>query len=432
MALAFHDPIGFSAEVGAVAVGASVSGAVVGTLMTLGMGATGLPVDVAAGAAAVFGACIAAAVVNKTPAAVVVAEHKPVVRTVCGALVGAAAALGCAALSWRLNLGVGGGVGAGALGGVVVGTVLGGDGVKHRASQLAGLLGAVVVGGVGAAGLHNAARFAASEGANVVVTTTTLAGLMGLWVAAAAGLRRLQPQRDPLSERAETLLETLADPVRRALVDTLGTWAEIREGLSQDPSMSPSTADETRRQTEHLVRHVIETATTWGQIHRDLASPKVRAVADKLKDCEARVSGTTDEITKAHLLRALSALMAQQGAIDGLRLNMQRAEAAIDAQLALLERLRLAVAQHRVSDRERFMVELAAVSEQASRLGDDLETLAAAVAETESLADRRALADVERDARKSLQALTERAHAHQQPAADVVAVAAVESVRIGR
>jgi hypothetical protein len=423
MALVFSDPVGFSVEVGAVAVGASVAGAVVGTLSMLGVVSASLPVDVAAGAAAVCGGCIAAAVVKKTPAAFVFAEHKPVLRTIMGAVVGAVAAVGCAALSWRLNLGPGGVVGAGTLGGLVVATLLSGDGVKHRASQLAGLVGAVVVGGVGGAGLHNAARFAASEGASVLVTTTALAGLMGLWVAAAAGLRRLQPPQDPLRERAATLLETLADPVRRAVLETLGTWAEIHEGLAQDPSMSPSTADETRLQAEHLVRHVIETATTWGQIHRDLTSPKVRAVDDKLKDCEARLSATTDEITKAHLLRALAALMAQHSAVDGLRLNMSRAEAAIDAQQALLERLRLAVVQHRVSDRERFMVELAAVSEQASRLSDDLETLAAAVAETESLADRRALADVERDARRSLQALTEPALSHQHAVADVAVAA---------
>jgi hypothetical protein len=68
----------------------------------------------------------------------------------------------------------------------------------------------------------------------------------------------------------------------------------------------------------------------------------------------------------------------------------------------LLERLRLAVAQHRVSDRERFFVELTAVAEQAGRLSDDLDALASAVAEAEALADRRALADIERGARRAL------------------------------
>jgi hypothetical protein len=402
MAIQFKDPAGFSKEIGAVAAGAALAGAAVGVA-----GLAGAPVEAAAGAAALFGGCVAAAVVHETPAAMNFGEKKPALRAVVGAIAGALAGLGFAALSWRLNLGFGGVVGAGALGGLALGTMLGGDGVKHGLSQLAGLVGATVVGGLGAAGLDNAARFAASEGAPTVLTTTTLAGLMGLWIAAGAGLRRLQPQQDPITERATTLLQSLAEPVRAKVLEALATWSEIGQGLAKDPSMSAASADESRKQAEHLVTHVLETATTWGQIHGDLVSPKVKAVDDKLKDLQARLDATDDEVTKGHLTRALVALKAQKSAVDGLKVNMGRAEAAIDAQVALLERLRLAVAQHRVSDRERFMVELTAVAEQADRLSDDLEALSAAIAEAETLADRRTLADLERDARRSLHALAD-------------------------
>ena len=171
-------------------------------------------------------------------------------------------------------------------------------------------------------------------------------------------------------------------------------------------SMSSSSREETLKQAELLMTHLLETGTTWGQIHSDLRSPKVKAVDDKLKDLEARLVATSDEVTRGHLGRALAALMAQRSAVDGLKINLGRAEAAIDAQLALLERLRLAVAQHRVSDRERFTVELTAVAEQAGRLSDDLETMSKAIAEAESLSDRRTLADLERDARRSMAAVT--------------------------
>jgi hypothetical protein len=415
MPIQFKDPAGFSKEIGAVAAGAAIAGAAVGVA-----GLAGAPVEAAAGAAALFGGCVAAAVVHETPAAMTFGEHKPALRAVVGAIGGALVGLGFAALSWRLNLGFGGVVGAGALGGLTLGTMLGGDGAKHRLSQLAGLVGATIVGGIGAAGLENAARFAASEGAPLVLTTTTLAGLMGLWIAAGAGLRRLQPQQDPITERATTLLETLAEPVRGKVLEALATWSEIGQGIAKDPSMSAASADETRKQAEHLVTHVLETATTWGQIHSDLVSPKVKAVDDKLRDLEDRLVATDDEITRGHLTRALAALKAQKSAVDSLKVNMGRAEAAIDAQLALLERLRLAVAQHRVSDRERFMVELTAVAEQAGRLSDDLETLSAAIAEAETLADRRTLADLERDARKSLQSLADERQASPQPVEETV------------
>ena len=47
------------------------------------------------------------------------------------------------------------------------------------------------------------------------------------------------------------------------------------------------------------------------------------------------------------------------------------------------------------------------MADQASRLSDDLESLSAAIAEAESLTDRRTLADLERGARRALTDLPE-------------------------
>ena len=140
MAIQFKDPGGFWKETAAVTIGAAVAGAAVGVA-----GLAGAPMEAAAGAAALFGGCVAAAVVHETPAAMTFGEKKPLLRGVVGAIGGALAGLGFAALSWRLNLGMGGIVGAGALGGLALGTLLGGDGAKHRASQVSGLAGATIV-----------------------------------------------------------------------------------------------------------------------------------------------------------------------------------------------------------------------------------------------------------------------------------------------
>ncbi|HEY1097785.1 MAG TPA: hypothetical protein VGF99_02610 [Myxococcota bacterium] len=403
MAIQFRDPAGFWKETAAVTGGATAAGAAVG-LATIVAG-IGAPIAVVAGGAALLGGSVGAALVHDTPAATTVGRDRPVVRGVVGLVGGTLSALGFAALSWQLGLGTGGTLLAGALGGLALGTLLGGDGVKHRWSQFAGLLGATVVGAVGALGLDNAARFVTSEGGSPLLSSTVLAGFLGLWITAGAGLRRLQPQIDPIIERANTLLETIVEPVRTKILEALATWSEIGDGVNKDASMSPSSADETRKQAALLVEHILETGESWSQIHTDLKSPRVKTVDDKLKDLEARLAATDDDVTRGHLTRAQAALLAQKSAVDGLKINMGRAEAAIDAQLALMERLRLAVAQHRVSDRERFNVELTAVAEQAGRLSDDIEALSLAIAEAETLADRRALADLERDARKAMGSL---------------------------
>ena len=63
------------------------------------------------------------------------------------------------------------------------------------------------------------------------------------------------------------------------------------------------------------------------------------------------------------------------------------------------------MAQHKVSDRERFTVELAAVGDQVAHLSADLESLSAAIAEAEAVSDRKFLADLERAGRRALATL---------------------------
>lgn len=391
----FRDAPGFWRETLAVTGGSVAAGVAVGVI---GPAALGLPVVAAAGGAALLGGSVGAALTRQKPA-------QKVVRGVIGMVGGAFAAAGFAALSAVFGLGVAGSLVGGALGGLALGALLSAEDRKRVGSQVAGLAAAATTGAVGAFALEKIAAFATSETAPIGFTAAAMAGVLGLWVAAASGLRRIEAVRDPLIERSAAVLEDLAEPARAKVKDGLSTWTEINEGITKDGQMSPETAAEAVRQARKLVESMLETAHTWKQIHHDLSSPRLSGIAEKLADFEKRIDETNDEVTKGHLLRAAQALRAQKSAIDGLKVGTGRAEAALDAQVALLERLRLAVAQHRVSDRERFAVEVSAVADQVARLSDDLESLSAAIAEAESLSDRRVLADLERAGRRALEQL---------------------------
>jgi hypothetical protein len=425
MTLVFRDPDAFLKETLAVTVGAAATGALAG------LAGVSAPLLAAAGAASLFGGSVGAALTRSTLPG---EPPRIALRGLLGSVGGVLAGVGFAALSWRLGLGLPGTVAGGALGGAALGALLGIDEpARARRAQLAGMAAAALAGAVGAAALDNAAHFASSEAAPTTLTTATLSGLLGLWIAAGAGARRLQPQKDPLAQKADDVLDGLADPVRAKVIEGLSTWTEIDEALVRDTAMTAETKAETTKQTRQLVEGLLETARTWGQIHHDLHGPKVKAIDDKLADLQTRLQATSDDVTRGHLTRALTALQAQHAAIDGLKTGMGRAEAAVDAQLALLERLRLAVAQHRVSDRERFHVELTAVAEQAGRLSDDLDALASAVAEAEALADRRALADIERGARRALKLVPDdRGAADSTTTVDDAAVAVARDANVSR
>jgi predicted nucleic acid-binding Zn-ribbon protein len=304
----------------------------------------------------------------------------------------------CAALPFgALNV-----VLAGAMGGAALGSVFTDGVTSHRSSRLRGIVAATGTGMVGALALGSMQAYFASENTALATSTAVLAGAFALWVSAAAGIARLQPEPDPLMARASELMRSLADPMRTKVAEALASWNEILLGLDTMDDMSADHKRDAQTHATALMTSVLDTATTWRDISKEVHQPRAMDLQQRITELMARAEAATDPTTKAHLARAQHAMNAQLSAVQSLQVALGRADAAMDAQGALLERLRFAIAQHRVSDRERFHVELQSVAEEATRVSADLETLSSAMEDTDRITDQRALADFERALRVSL------------------------------
>jgi hypothetical protein len=389
MSITFRDPPSFWRETLAVTIGAAAAGVVLPLLVTT------LPLAVVAPAGALLGGSIGAAVTRKRP-------KSGLVRAALGAVGGTLAALGHVALSTKFGLDLTGAIAGGALGGLALGGLLAGDEEDSTRSTVIGTVGATALGAIGVAGANQIAVYTAAEGASTVIAGGTIAGLLGLWVAAGAGLRRIEEVRDPLVVRYENLAEALKDPVASRVAEGMAAYQDIIANLERDESIGAVTGAEAKGHAVELTTAMLNTAEGWARIIGDSAGPSVEDIDEKLADLNMRTQSSSDPITLGHLTRAAQALRAQKTALEGLSVGRQRAEAAVDAQVALLDRLRLCIVQHQASDRERFALELNAVADQVSTLTDDLDSLTAAIAEAEAFSDRRLLADVERAGRRAL------------------------------
>jgi hypothetical protein len=392
MALTFRDSTGFAKETAVVAVGAAAAGLIAPLV-------TGLGLVAAAPAAALLGGSVGAALTKRRPAS-------KWLRVALGVAGGTLAALGHVALTTRFGLGFAGALAGGALGGLALGTLLAGDEEKQSAlASAVGIAGATGLGVLGVVGADKIAAFAQSEGTTVMIASPVIAGLLGLWVAAGAGLRRIEQKRDPLLVRAEQLASALADPVRTRLGEAVAAYREVMEQADNHDEIGAATSDEVREHARALLEAMLDTAERWSRAASSHGRPSLKEVEEKLADVSMRMSATDDDVTLAHLTRARQALEDQKVALRGLDTGRVRAEAAIDAQVALLDRLRLAISQFQANDRERFVLELEAVADQVARLGDDLDSLSAALGEADSFSDRRLLADIERAGRRALDRL---------------------------
>lgn len=391
MALSFRNSDGFWREALFVTGAATVAGFIAPLI-------TGLPLAVVGPAAALFGGSVGAAWTRR---------GATWAKAALGIVGGSVAALGHVALATRFGLGLPGALLGGTLGGLAIGSLLASDDAADDpaslgGSTMVGAIGGAVLGMTGVVALGRVAAFAEAEQLSTLLTSGVGAGLMGLWVSAGAGLRRIESVRDPIIVRAERLMARTEDALRARVAQGINSYRAIMEACASSPFLGPVMRQDTQRHGRELTQSLLDTLENFLQMGDALNAPGLSGVGERLEDLAERTKATDDPVTLGHLARATQALRAQQHAIDELTRGRIRAEAAMDAQCALLERMRLALSRASSDDREHLALEMEAVADQVDRLSDDLDSLSAAMAEAESYSDRRLLAEVENAGRRAI------------------------------
>ncbi|MCP4504580.1 MAG: hypothetical protein GY822_32130 [Deltaproteobacteria bacterium] len=390
MALTFRNSKEFVAEAGQVAAWAGVAGFIAPFVATgsLALGICG---------AALFGGTLGAAMSREGPV---------LSKGLLGVIGGGLASLGFYALATRFGLGDMGALMGGALGGLGIGALLSSDeedaSEKNRTAAIGGFAGAVL-GLTSVAAVANVAQYAEATGAPILLVSGVSAGLMGLWMAAGAGLRRLEQTRDEIIVRAERLMSKLNRETQDQVAQGMLAYAEIKDSLCDESLMGPTLRHDATTQVNALANAILDTAEGHLQAQNSAAGSGLDEVDAKLERLSEKLEKTEDPVSLGHLTRAVQALRAQKSALSGLSRTRERAEAAMEAQLELLRRLRLAVNRARTEDKEHVALEFEAISDQVDALSDDVEALHSAISEAETFSDRQLLAEMERAGRRALQ-----------------------------
>jgi hypothetical protein len=241
----------------------------------------------------------------------------------------------------------------------------------------------------------------ATLGAPAGVSAAFTGALWTFWTATATGLRRVYEVKDDFLHRAKELRARVTGRPRSATGAACNVYEDVLSRLRETPAaFGPATGAEVTHTAEALLAAHCAAVEAWHSLETELAVHDESALQEKLRSVLVRRQCTTDGVTTAHLARAEVALRAQQRALQDLRVGRERSEAAADVHLALLERLRLAVAHFEMTDRERFSLELGEVSSQAAKVSEDLDSVASILAAADAHEDRRVLAEAEASVRR--------------------------------
>ncbi|MEO1232220.1 MAG: hypothetical protein AAFZ18_25310 [Myxococcota bacterium] len=204
--------------------------------------------------------------------------------------------------------------------------------------------------------------------------------VVGLFVGLSSAPRHLLPARDPIEEAFDDALALRDGELHELLTRALGQYVGLRAALPSTRESGPTAARVSTEVRGQLLR-VLRIAEDCRRLDDQLAREDRQALDGRIEELRAREASTLDETARRTYAEARGTLEEQGRALERIERGRERVLAKLHANLALLEKLRLALVQLESAHAERRDAESAVVVETLDELGRELDITANAVSE---------------------------------------------------
>jgi hypothetical protein len=254
-------------------------------------------------------------------------------------------------LPWFFGLSAGWAVGfsGAAAGGVMVRAHLCERGEERqiasgRAGWLNYLIGAVLGGGLAVVGT-DIARILAFRLLDFSAPSLVVAGFSAAVVALFAALGSIAGhvalRQDPVEARCEQLLTHLSGDLRALALRALELYRECGKGLAALPR-EPA-REELARTLARMTGDAVELASEWSALEEQLDADGVRHLEEELADLTRSAQSSRDAVARRQLEIAAASLREEMERLEELKLRRERIVAKLKAEVALLDRARVAL-----------------------------------------------------------------------------------------
>ncbi len=224
-------------------------------------------------------------------------------------------------------------------------------------------LGAVLSAGLTLAGSEVARVFSArlSDLATPALLGASVAGgILGLFVGLSAVAAHLGLSADPVEARAEELLPRLAGDFRMLCERALSLYRQCGQSLAVLPR-EPA-REELARTLARITRDAVELASEWAGVESQLEERAQAELQAEREDLERSARASTDAVARRQLELAAASLAEEVEHLGELKGRRERILARLRAEVALLERARVALLSLRSGQAQLKAAELSALA----------------------------------------------------------------------
>lgn len=213
----------------------------------------------------------------------------------------------------------------------------------------------------------------------------TIGGLgFGIITAVGAATRYLSLRQDPARAAFQAAAPKLTGELRDLAERAHATHTRIEEVLeSRSGERAEATARQIRESSGALVIQICSIGTQWTEVEAEGARTSPESVAARLAALDAKLAATTDSIAREQYNLARGSLIEQQRYLGELATGRERVVARTHANLAALEKLRLAVVNLRSVDAQRLASGVQPLLDEIRNLSTEFDIRSQATSEAE-------------------------------------------------
>jgi len=207
-------------------------------------------------------------------------------------------------------------------------------------------------------------------------------------------VRQVWIAQDPVGQAFSEVRPKLSGEMLDLCQRAMALYARIQEVL-HDRRENGSADPELSRAVKDMVLRIFGLAHKWHEVEREAARSSASDLHTRVEEIDAKLEATSDPVARRQYRMAREALSSQARYLDDISRNRERVTAQVYNYLAALERLHLAVINHRGADAAKLTDEIAPILDEIEDVGQEMDLVSDAISEAAVATDEAAVATEE-------------------------------------
>lgn len=209
----------------------------------------------------------------------------------------------------------------------------------------------------------------------------------GFLLSVAMVVRQLHWVQDPVTKAFEKVRPSLSGEMLELSDQAVTLYIRTQQVLRDRQANGNQTEPALGQAVEKLVLRIFHMGRQWQEVERGASRSNADELTDRIANLEQKIEQTSDDVARRQYQLAREALTTQLKYLRDISRNRERVTARVHNYLATLERLHLALWNHRGTDAASLSDEVQPILDEIDDIGHEIDYSSAAMDEVTDVAE---------------------------------------------